>query len=86
MKYVLFELPDALQTVRIFDDITNHCEVVNEVLTSSPGLRVVSAGRVSFSGSGKVVCTNGSVSLGKSYNVDQSKSDENEIERFIRLF
>jgi hypothetical protein len=76
MKYVLFAVnPDAIPTCRIFDEFTNHSEIVREVQGQSPGLQIVSAGKCHHA-EGKWTCISGSVTLGLSFNLARSVEDE----------
>lgn len=75
MKYILFDSPSsAIPTVRIFDDITSHVDVRNEVLSSKPGLIVLSAGEIWFHYINGCLCYHKSVSLDLPF--DGKKSEE----------
>jgi hypothetical protein len=74
MKYILFESPTGMETVRVFDEITSHSEVKAEVLSGKPGLKVVSAGKIWFGDVTGCTCIHSSVSLGMSF--DEVKGEE----------
>lgn len=85
MKYVIFVAPDEMETVRIFDEITSHNEVRAEVQSGKPGLKVLSAGTVSFQGSEQCHCIRKSVSLGLAFSQELGERDSEIIARFLKL-
>ncbi len=81
LKYVIFTDPAGLMSLRAFDSITSHSDVVREVQAESPGLLVVSAGKL-FRGLG---CVNGSVTLRLEHNETRSIADTAIVERLYDL-
>ena len=76
-KYIIFEHADGMETIRIFDTITKHCDVAREV-----GLKVISAGKIDLK---SIDVINGSVSLDKKFSLAQSCMDEQSIMRLNNL-
>ena len=86
MKYIIFQLQKfSVESIRIFDEITNHSDVAREVASVSPGYEVASAGRVNFREDGSISVTNGSTSLHLDFNSTQSDDDVKLIRRFLRF-
>lgn len=82
MKYLIFNA-GGIESVRIFDEITDHSAVVREV-----DLPVVSAGRLSFQveDNNNPVCfcaVSGSVTLKIPFSKEQSHKDFQLIKRFL---
>lgn len=80
LKYIIFERPDGLQTVRLFDVLAQHIDVAQEV-----GLRVLSAGKCyrDLSGTG-FVATQGSVSLKVENTAQGNREDTLAIDAAYR--
>ena len=85
MKYVIFEKPDGLETVRVFDEITDHSQVAAEVLTHRPGLKLISAGKLLYGDDGGLYCVSGSTTLKIEYKQKQSIEDTDLLIRFFRF-
>jgi hypothetical protein len=85
MKYVIFEKPDGLETVRIFDEITDHAHVVQEVLNLLPGLKILSAGKYRHFGALGGQCFNGSVGLGIKFDMARSTADTDLVRQFLNF-
>jgi len=83
MKYVIFENCHEMPTVRIFDEITDHHSVAREVGEQSPGLKLVSAGRIRLCEGMSAV--NGSVGLGLKFSLERSQKDTEIINRLNDL-
>lgn len=72
MKYVLFEDPSGIDRAIIFDEFTNHKDIVEWM---PQYWKLKSAGRVSFGDNENVSCVNGSITLGQSFSTEQSDDD-----------
>ena len=83
MKYILFAPPTGVLTVRLFDDITSHCEVRAEVQSSKPSLEVISAGQIWINGE-SVSCVHKSISLGLSFDKETSEMAEVTIQNLLK--
>lgn len=79
LKYIIFEQPDCVPTLRIFDGITSHDAVMREV-----GQPVKSAGWLYATTEG-LVATTGSRSLAIKSNPEQSAEDTALIKRFYEI-
>jgi hypothetical protein len=79
MKYIIFERPDGLEHLVIFDELTNHIDMKNQI-----NLPVLGAGKLYFNefdpGCSLI---NGSVSLGISYSTKDSERDYKVISRVM---
>lgn len=73
MKYIIFERPDLMPHVVIFDARTDHAEMARLV-----DMPVISAGQVSFQNHN---CINGSTTLKKVFNDARSDEDDAIVKR-----
>ena len=91
MKYIIFEAPDGMgmETIRVFDEITSHSEVMAEVHAYKPGLKVVSAGilRLTIKDNGMPApyCVAKSVTLGIPFSSERSEKDTEIAERMFHF-
>ena len=81
MKYVIFEDPSGLDRVMIFDDFTNHRDIVNWL---PQYWKLKSAGKFSC-GEDTIQAQSGSVTLGRKFDVEQSQEDTEAIRRVYRI-
>lgn len=77
LKYIIFEDATRLNSVIIFDAITNH----SDIKRNFDYLTVISAGKIS-KGWG---CCNGSVTLGIEFDLARSNEDTRIIESLMNL-
>lgn len=84
MKYIIFERPDGLEHLVIFDEITNHVDMKNQI-----NLPVIGAGKVNFclnkDGEVEPFAIHQSVTLGLNFSKEKSQEDSYLIKRALNF-
>jgi len=86
VKYIIFERPNGLENLVVFDELTSHVDMKNKVNRSVLGAGMIYFGNDCLAGDDKGFSIyNGSVSLGISYSKDQTKKDTQIIARLLEF-